>query len=192
MNSADAYGLSELGIATHYIPARRIPILLERLSALEAPTPRIIDTTIEELHYERQSDEPPPPLTGAKRVALDSAFQHDRVEQIVKDLEDLSKSEGIVSEWAARTLSSIHMRSPTSLKVALRSIRWGKKHGLQECLQRELEIATAFCVRPSCVAMLYAEIMFRTAQVATSRLGSLQCSSTRNQHLSDLNGLQLL
>jgi 3-hydroxyisobutyryl-CoA hydrolase len=190
MDTADGHGRSELGLATHYIPARRIPSLLERLAALEAPTPRMIDTTIEELHYERESDEPPMPLAGARRVALDSAFQHDRVEQIVKDLEELSKSsESMVSEWAAQTLNSIHMRSPTSLKVALRAIRWGKEHGLQECLQRELDIATAFCVSGRCVGMLYADMMFRTAQVLTFVQGLLRCSSTRN--LSDPNGHQI-
>src|SRR5262245_58839984 len=155
MSTIDVLGLSELGIATHYIPARRVPTLLERLVALETPTPRIIDTSIEELYYERHFDELPTPLTGTMRVALDSAFRHDRVEQIVEDLEDLCKSsEGIVKEWATRTLSLINVRSTTSLKGRIQSIGWGKGHGLEDCLQRELEIATAFCVRPMCITML--------------------------------------
>lgn len=41
--------ISEHGIATHFIPARRIPDLRARLSSLENVTPDIVDAAIEEL-----------------------------------------------------------------------------------------------------------------------------------------------
>jgi len=138
---------SEHGIATHFIPSRRIAILLDRIKALETPSLELIDRTIEELSSEREHNEPSSPLVGDVRVALDSAFRHQSVELILKDLEEFSKrSDPAVSGWAKRTLDSLLMRSPTSLKVALTAIRKGKDLSLLQTLQMELGIATAYCV----------------------------------------------
>jgi 3-hydroxyisobutyryl-CoA hydrolase len=138
---------SEHGFATHFIPSRRVAILLDRIKALETPSFEIIDRTIEELSSEREPDELSSPLVGDIRVALDSAFRHESVELILKDLEEFSKrSDAAVSEWAKRTLDTLRMRSPTSLKVALKAIRRGKSLSLLETLQMELGIATAYCV----------------------------------------------
>ncbi|KAJ7461534.1 3-hydroxyisobutyryl-coenzyme A hydrolase isoform 1 [Mycena latifolia] len=134
------------GFATHYIPARRIPILLDRLSNLETTDRTTIDRTLEELTSEREQEEPLPPFIGEKRVALDRAFGFDRVERIMAELELFSTdSNPEISQWASQTLQTLHRRSPTSLKVALRAIRLGKTQTLTEALNMELKIATAFC-----------------------------------------------
>ncbi|KAJ7137776.1 3-hydroxyisobutyryl-CoA hydrolase [Mycena epipterygia] len=134
------------GFATHFIPARRIPMLLDRLSNLETPDMTIIDRTLEELSCEREQEEPAPPFVNEKRAALDHAFRHHRVERIVTDLELFSMdSDPAISEWASQTLKLLRLRSPTSLKVALRAIRLGKGQTLTEALNMELKIATAFC-----------------------------------------------
>lgn len=84
---------------------------------------------------------------GVVRNALDSAFQHNSVEKIVKSLATLSSSPDThVSGWAKQTLETLHMRSPTSLKVALAAIRRGKNMSLRDALQMEMGIATAYCV----------------------------------------------
>ena len=120
---------------------------MARLASLEDPYRDIIDRTIEEVSSERQPDEPPSLLTGAVRVALDTAFHHDTVEKIDQELQSLSKStDEAVSGWAKETLAALQLRSPTSLKVALQAIRKGRRMTLLEALQMELEIATAFCV----------------------------------------------
>lgn len=122
-------------------------ILLDRLKALDTPSLETIDRTIEELSSEREPDEETSPLVGDVRVALDSAFRHDSVELILKDLEQFSRSpDSAVGSWATQTLKSLHMRSPTSLKVALRALRKGKNMSLLEVFQMELGIATAYCV----------------------------------------------
>lgn len=122
-------------------------MLLDRLSALEDPYRDLIDRTIEELSSEREPDELPAPFIGAKRSALDTAFRHNSVEKIIEDLDSYSSdSDAAVSRWAKETLSTLHMRSPTSLKVALEAIRRGKDLTLLEALQMELGIATAYCV----------------------------------------------
>ncbi|KDR81742.1 hypothetical protein GALMADRAFT_135147 [Galerina marginata CBS 339.88] len=136
----------EHGFATHFIPSKRIPILLDRLAELDQPHASLVDRTIEDLSAEREPSEPPAPLTGAKRVALDYAFRHNTVEEIVKDLEIFAQSEDMeVAKWAANTLTMLHLRSPTSLKVALEAIRRGSKLSLLQALDMELKIATAFC-----------------------------------------------
>lgn len=137
---------SEHGLATHFVPSRRIPQLLDQLSSIETPTYDLINTTIEEHFAERESDEPHDAITGDKRVALDLAFGNNRVEEIIKSLDKMSEEEGEIAEWAKTTLSELHLRSPTSLKVALEAIRRGKDMTLRAVLQMELDIATAFCV----------------------------------------------
>ncbi|KAF7337953.1 3-hydroxyisobutyryl-CoA hydrolase, mitochondrial [Mycena venus] len=134
------------GFATHFIPSRRIPMLLDRLSNLETTDRALIDRTLEELSSEREPEEPPAPFIDEKRVALDHAFRHDRVERIIAELEMFSMdSNPEVSQWASATLGMLHERSPTSLKVALKAIRLGKTQSLVDALNMELKIATAFC-----------------------------------------------
>ena len=81
------------------------------------------------------------------RKALDEAFSEPTVEEIISSLTEMTKNEGEVGEWAKATLHELHMRSPTSLKVALQAIRRGKKMTLAEVLQMEMNVATAFIVR---------------------------------------------
>ncbi|KAF8844433.1 3-hydroxyisobutyryl-coenzyme A hydrolase [Paxillus ammoniavirescens] len=136
----------EHGLATHYIPSRSIPTLLTHLAEFENPTFAQIHRTIEEMHAERQLDEPSGNLMGVVRQALDSAFRHDSVEEILQSLETLSSSpDTCVSGWARKSLETLHMRSPTSLKVALSAIRRGKSMTLLEALQMEMGIAAAYC-----------------------------------------------
>jgi len=121
---------------------------LERLAELQTPSLRVIDKVIEEFSAEREESEAPAPFTGAKRIALDTAFRHSQVESILRDLEKFSESQdNSVKMWATSTLDTLHQRSPTSLKVALRAVRRGRRLNLLEALQMEFKIATAFCVR---------------------------------------------
>lgn len=112
------------------------------------PTYQQIDGMIEEHRSERQPDEHSTIFVGARRVALDSAFRHDTVNEIVTELKAMSEGHehDDVRQWAKETLNILALRSPTSLKVALAAIRRGKKLSLLEALQMELNIATAFCV----------------------------------------------
>jgi len=142
----NARAVYEHGFATHFIPSRRIAILLDRIKALETPSLDLIDRTIEELSFEREQNELCSPLVGDVRVALDSAFRHNSVELILKDLEEFStRPDAAVSAWAKQTLATLHLRSPTSLKVALNAIRKAKHMSLLQALQMELGIATAYC-----------------------------------------------
>ncbi|KAF9052830.1 3-hydroxyisobutyryl-CoA hydrolase [Panaeolus papilionaceus] len=136
----------EHGFATHYLPSRRIPMLLDRLAELNDPHPNLLNRVVEEFSAEWDASEPPAPFTGIRRVALDHAFRHDNVESIFADLERFSAADdATVKDWAAKTLEMLRLRSPTSLKVALEAIRRGKQLTLLEALDMELKIGTAFC-----------------------------------------------
>ena len=122
-------------------------MLLDRLAELNEPHASLVDRTIEEFSSEREQAEPAAPLIGTTRVALDHAFRHNTVEEIVSNLEVFAHSNDTeVAKWAGNTLKMLHLRSPTSLKVALRAMRLGAKMTLLEVLEMELKIATAFCV----------------------------------------------
>ncbi|KAM6500435.1 3-hydroxyisobutyryl-CoA hydrolase [Amanita muscaria] len=136
----------EHGFATHYVPSRRIPALLERLTALENPHLNVIDRAIEELSLERQPDEVPELFNGKTRIALDYAFRHNQVEKIVEDLKSFQEHEDEpVRQWAKNTLAMLELRSPTSLKVALKALQKGRDLSLFDALEMELKIATAYC-----------------------------------------------
>jgi len=138
------------GLATHYVPQRRIPVLLEALASLENPTPGMINSTIEQCYYEPEASEPPVALTGSVRVALDSAFSRKSVDGIFESLENYKQSsDEQVKVWATSTLDALNLRSPTSLRVALFALRNNKDVGLIDALRTELSIATALCVRHS-------------------------------------------
>lgn len=139
---------SELGLATHYVPSRRIPALLERLASLDRPSFEAVDQTIEECSQEREPDDAICAFTGKMRSVLDAVFSHDKVENIIADLKKVHKSheDSGVRKWAEESLASLELRSPTSLKVALRALRKGRRTSLHDALQTELNIATAFCV----------------------------------------------
>ena len=139
---------SEHGLATHYIPSARVPMLLGNLAALEKPTYAQVNEVIEDLYYDRQPTDPVAPLSGAIRLALDSAFSQETVEGIISTLQTFITDDAgaDVVQWAKDTLAILEERGPTSLKLTLTSIRKGKQLDLLECLKMELGISAAFCV----------------------------------------------
>ena len=142
---------SECGLATHFVPSRRLPGLIEKLNGLDNPTFTHVDSLIEDHYSEREPDEPTSSLVGAKRAALDFAFRHDKVESIIEDLKAIAQKHQSedVKEWAQKTLDALDLRSPTSLRIALTAIRRGEVLTLREALQMELNFATAICVSSS-------------------------------------------
>lgn len=108
----------------------------------------MINSLIEDHHAEPVADEKKNHLVGEIRSAIDTAFRHDSVDMIFDSLAQMkeSGSSATVKEWAEKTLTTLQLRSPTSLKVALQAIRRGKKLSLADALRMELGIATAFLV----------------------------------------------
>lgn len=151
---------SEHGLATHYIPSARVSMLLGNLAALEKPTYAQVNELIEDLYYDRQPTDPVAPLSGAIRLALDSAFSQETIEGIISTLRTFITDDAgaDVVQWAKDTLAILEERSPTSLKLTLTSIRKGKLLNLLECLKMELGISAAFCVSFMVHSFLYGQM----------------------------------
>ncbi|KAH9004996.1 ClpP/crotonase [Lactarius hatsudake] len=137
----------EHGLATHYIPSARVPLLLESLAGLEKPTFAQVNEAIEDLHYDGEPSDTVTPLSGEIRAALDSTFSQGTVKGITSALQTYvtSGATAEVVQWAKDTLSMLEERSPTSLEVALAAIRKGKSLDLLESFKMELAMAAAFC-----------------------------------------------
>jgi enoyl-CoA hydratase len=79
------------------------------------------------------------PMLPAAQPWIDAAYAADAVEEILERLHARPE------EGAARAAEAIAAKSPTSLKVALRSLRQARElTTLEECLVRELPTSCAF------------------------------------------------
>ncbi len=121
LKSADALNS---GVATHFVPAANTEALLERLAASEAP-----DAVIGALVGNAGA----PPL-AQHQVVIDRCFAGNSVEAILSSLD----AEG--SEWARGTVVAIRTKSPTSLKLAFRQLREGRKLEFDDCMRMEFRM----------------------------------------------------
>ncbi|GAA5848149.1 hypothetical protein JCM8547_004423 [Rhodosporidiobolus lusitaniae] len=153
------------GLATHYVPAERLPALETRLAELDVSA--TFDTVNAALNeFAADADElrqalADYPLVGPVRRAIDQIFARPTAEDIVADLEKLEEgslslkkivlaSDGEVDvsalqKWAKETREAILLRSPTSVKLTIAAVREGKKLTLDEVLQMDGRIAAGCC-----------------------------------------------
>ncbi|XP_031392611.1 3-hydroxyisobutyryl-CoA hydrolase 1 [Punica granatum] len=120
------------GLATHFVPAKRLPLLEAALLKVASTDPAFISATIQE-HSEL------PKLkehSAYKRLdVIDRCFSRRTVEEIVSALE--REATGRKDDWIFAAIESLKKASPTSLKITLRSIREGRLQGVGQCLIRE-------------------------------------------------------
>ncbi|MFN4206027.1 MAG: enoyl-CoA hydratase/isomerase family protein [Agrobacterium albertimagni] len=125
VNGADAI---TAGFADWYVPQNRVTELLERIAALPAPA---LGATMASIIRDYTVDGPTG-IFSEGRDMIDRCFAFDTVEEIVAALE---REHG---DLAARTLTAISAKSPTSLKVTLRMLREARRsRDLETCLERE-------------------------------------------------------
>lgn len=161
------------GIATHYLHSSVLSNLTQRLSELVFPDndgrasrQQRLDTvnkTMAEYSLGLPSlQEEPMLLAGELRRAIDRCFQFNTVEEIFQALENETEQK----EWAQKTLETLSIRSPTSLKVTLRQLRLGKTWSISETFQREYEIAASFMRHPDFVEGVKARLMSKPPRQA--------------------------
>lgn len=153
------------GIATHYIDSSSLPGLTARLGELEFkdyhPLPKrqhLVNDTIEEFVTGIPHDEPML-IAGELRLAIDRCFRYDRVEDILDALEGEITSP--VGEWASTTRKILLQRSPTSLKVALKQMRLGRKWDINEAFQREYLLASKLIMLPDFTSGVSARLIHK-------------------------------
>ncbi|MBY5745165.1 enoyl-CoA hydratase/isomerase family protein [Rhizobium leguminosarum] len=115
-------------LADLQIASSRLGEVIDALSGLPRASSGDVDAVLQTLS-EPQGES----RLRQNAAVIDRAFRFDSVEEI---LATLAEEEG---EFAAETLRVLLTRSPTSLKLALRLLRAGRRSAsLAECLGREL------------------------------------------------------
>ncbi|KAI1266715.1 enoyl-CoA hydratase/isomerase [Xylariaceae sp. FL1019] len=136
------------GIATHYLHSTSLPSLESRLAELrfrdyDSIEKRlgIIEMTIEEYATGLPANEPPL-IAGSLRAAIDRCFSKETVAEVIAALKE--EQGGPASEWAEKTLHTLHQRSPTSVHVTLKQMQVGRDRSIKDTFQREQQIASKF------------------------------------------------
>ena len=114
-----------LGTATNFIRSENFSNLINDLSKDENDPKNII---------EKYSVEPG--KSEFKEISLfcNKIFKADTVEKIIENLTEEN------SDLSKKILSTIEQKSPTSLKVALRSLRLGMNISFEDCMQMEFRM----------------------------------------------------
>ncbi|KAB8234590.1 mitochondrial 37S ribosomal protein mS47 [Aspergillus alliaceus] len=166
------------GIATHYFHSSVLSNLTNRLAELvfrdSATLPErldLVNKTMAEFSTGLPSlAEEPMLLAGGLRSAIDRCFKYNTVEEIFQALEQETEQK----EWAQKTLETLSIRSPTSLRVTLRQMRLGKEWTISETFRREHHIASKFMQHPDFVEGVKARLMSKPPRQASWQPATLQ------------------
>lgn len=109
------------GIATHYVPTERLPVMLDLLATAEEDADEILRTLDAPAGESR---------LAALRDGIDFHFGHDSVEAILDSLDG-------GDDWAQEQAGIIRRMSPTSCKLTLAGLRAGRGASIETCLINE-------------------------------------------------------
>jgi enoyl-CoA hydratase len=128
LGSADAVSS---GIATHRVSS--------------ADVPKLIDTLCDATPVDQALAHARAPQAGpvtSRRAVIDHSFAADSIETILSNLDREAKTGQSDAQWAEATAATIRSRSPTSVKLALAQVRWGRARGFAECMRAEFRIVS--------------------------------------------------
>jgi enoyl-CoA hydratase len=128
LGSADAVSS---GIATHRVSS--------------ADVPKLIDTLCDATPVDQALAHARAPQAGPvtwRRAVIDHSFAADSIETILSNLDREAKTGQSDAQWAEATAATIRSRSPTSVKLALAQVRWGRARGFAECMRAEFRIVS--------------------------------------------------
>nr|GEV68767.1 3-hydroxyisobutyryl-CoA hydrolase 1-like [Tanacetum cinerariifolium] len=120
------------GLATHFVPLEKLPLLEDALCKANTGDPNIVNNIINEY-----SSTPKLKVKSQyfRLKTIERCFSRRTVEDIISALE--KEADKNMDDWIAWTIESLKKASPTSLKISLRSIREGRLQGVGQCLIRE-------------------------------------------------------
>lgn len=120
-----------LGITNGYMPSDHLPAFLAALIAAEALDHARVSALVSQ--FASNADEG---KLDALRGLIDHCFAADSVESVFEALE---QDRG---EWALKTLANMNKKSPTSMKVTYRQMRYGRAMGdIRDNMVMEYRIA---------------------------------------------------
>ncbi|KIJ44290.1 hypothetical protein M422DRAFT_30432 [Sphaerobolus stellatus SS14] len=145
----------EHGIATHYIPARRIPDLVDRLSSLEEVSMDKVDGALEDLFYENcDIEDSSTKLTGDTQwdieiFSLSLPEIMETLEMKDEEIRQRAKTDRVKLDeedlpLPLKAFKALQQRSPNTLRIALEAVRRSKNMTLEDVLQMEMRLATTY------------------------------------------------
>ncbi|GJT20567.1 3-hydroxyisobutyryl-CoA hydrolase 1-like protein [Tanacetum coccineum] len=120
------------GLATHFVPLEKLPLLEDALCKANTGDPNIVNNMINEYSSTPKLKEK---SQYFRLKTIERCFSRRTVEDIISALE--KEADKNMDDWIAWTIESLKKASPTSLKISLRSIREGRLQGVGQCLIRE-------------------------------------------------------
>lgn len=122
-------------VLTHTVPRERLEDLAAALCEAEDPAPVLAA-------FDR---DPGPAPIAVHREIIDAAFAKESVRAILAALE---AETGEAAEWAAATARDIRAKSPTSLEIAYRQMRFGRAASFEDCMRLEFRIVSRLLAGP--------------------------------------------
>ncbi len=119
-------------IATHFMVAEKVPLLIENLLAAKTPEGFVAAIGSGDIPVDM------PPAIDRERI--DKYFAPDTVEDILHGLEWADND-----PWAVQTAATLREKSPTSLKITLAHLRASEKESFDQVSGRDLVLAE-FCL----------------------------------------------
>ncbi|KAK9913161.1 hypothetical protein M0R45_036985 [Rubus argutus] len=140
----DGADMLACGLATHFVPSDKLALLEEALVSKMATTnissydlADTISAIIKEYSHQPDLTE----RSALKRMdVINKCFSKRTVEEIFIALENEAANSKTDEAWLSSTMYQLKRASPSSLKVALRSVREGRTQGVVECIAREYRI----------------------------------------------------
>ncbi|KPJ11808.1 3-hydroxyisobutyryl-CoA hydrolase, mitochondrial [Papilio machaon] len=116
------------GIATHFVPSRRLFELEKLLSRCNN------DSEIRNLL--NKFNEPPEEFSLAPNIKhINYCFAASTIEEIIERLQKVQ------NDWSVKTLKTLSQMCPGSLKITLRALQRGAQLDLPQCLRMEYRLA---------------------------------------------------
>ncbi|KAI8149393.1 ClpP/crotonase-like domain-containing protein [Fennellomyces sp. T-0311] len=182
-----------IGIATHYIPAKRLSALeteLARLSSKSMGKASLdaINNVIEGFAVDMELENPFS-LDSSIRDAINRCFRYSTIEEIVTALQN----ETIAINWAKESLEQLSNMSPTSLKISLELFQQSEHLSFTECMKLEYQLAVKVLSERDFIEGTTAVLMTRTKanwvpstlqQVDLSKIKQYYFDSSANSTLS--------
>ncbi|GAQ87660.1 Hydroxyisobutyryl-CoA Hydrolase [Klebsormidium nitens] len=143
----DGANMVALGLATHWMPSERLPLLIERLGALRDFSRDGIESVLYEITERPTVDQADPNVSIlARRKVIDECFANYSVEHIIGALRKAAREPG--NKWVEDILASMQKASPTSLKITHRSIERGRSLTLSKALKTEFRLTYRCLEKP--------------------------------------------
>lgn len=120
------------GAATHYVKSHRLPDLLMALCRSDPVNAVLAD------FMERAGEGDVMP----RRRTIDRAFSQNSVEAILFGLDREAGTASDQAGWSAELAQIIRSKSPTSLKLSLAQMRYGRRHSFEDCMRAEFRIVS--------------------------------------------------